>query len=134
MYISLSFSPSFLHIFHLSINSLLSRLADGIASVCPGAPDILWVIMGIVIGILLVGIALLFIWRFLTYIHDAREFQLFEKERANARWEGVSRSFFIVYTQCHSCISFCLCSLFISLPISFTIILFVKYIDCIIIS
>lgn len=48
----------------------------------------LWVILGIIIGVFLVGLALLLIWRLLTYIHDRREFQNFEKERANATWEG----------------------------------------------
>ncbi|XP_022079796.1 integrin beta-1-like [Acanthaster planci] len=56
--------------------------------ICPRESDVLWIILGIVIGIILVGIALLLIWRLLTYIHDRREFQQFEKERNNARWEG----------------------------------------------
>ncbi|NP_999730.1 integrin beta-C subunit precursor [Strongylocentrotus purpuratus] len=56
--------------------------------ICPGAPEMLWVILGIIIGVFLVGLALLLIWRLLTYIHDRREFQNFEKERANATWEG----------------------------------------------
>ncbi|XP_038047358.1 integrin beta-1-like isoform X1 [Patiria miniata] len=55
---------------------------------CPLVADVLWIIIGIIIGIILVGIALLLIWRLLTYIHDRREFQQFEKERTNAQWEA----------------------------------------------
>ncbi|XP_072029360.1 integrin beta-1-like [Amphiura filiformis] len=55
--------------------------------ICPRPPDVLWVIIGIIVGIILVGLALLFIWRVLTNIHDRREFQQFEKERASARWQ-----------------------------------------------
>ncbi|XP_033639527.1 integrin beta-PS-like [Asterias rubens] len=71
------------------------KIADGVIELnaiktlrCPLVADVIWIIIGIVIGIILVGIALLLIWRLLTYIHDRREFQLFEKERVNARWEG----------------------------------------------
>ncbi|XP_072179655.1 integrin beta-1-B-like [Diadema setosum] len=56
--------------------------------ICPSAAGMLWVILGIIIGIILVGLALLLIWRLLTYIHDRREFQQFEKERANPTWEA----------------------------------------------
>ena len=60
------------------------------SSVCPDKSAIIWMIIGIVVGILLVGLALLMIWRLLTAIHDRREFKNFEKERTNARWESVS--------------------------------------------
>ncbi|XP_072028362.1 integrin beta-1-A-like [Amphiura filiformis] len=56
--------------------------------VCPDKSAILWMIIGIIVGILLVGLVLLLIWRLLTYIHDRREFNNFEKERENARWEA----------------------------------------------
>ncbi len=62
------------------------------SSVCPSKSAILWMIIGIVVGILLVGLVLLLIWRLLTYIHDRREFNQFEKERENARWEAVSHT------------------------------------------
>ncbi|XP_033097330.1 integrin beta-1-like [Anneissia japonica] len=55
---------------------------------CYGGPDVLWIIIGIIIGIILVGLALLLIWRLLTFIHDKREFEQFEKERQEAKWEG----------------------------------------------
>ncbi|XP_071966262.1 integrin beta-1-B-like [Antedon mediterranea] len=55
---------------------------------CYGGPGVLWIIIGIIIGIILVGLALLLIWRLLTFIHDRREFEQFEKERQDAKWEG----------------------------------------------
>ncbi|XP_072029330.1 integrin beta-1-like [Amphiura filiformis] len=57
------------------------------AKVCPEAVDPLYIILGIVIGIIIIGLILLLIWRLLTYIHDKREFARFEKERQNAKWE-----------------------------------------------
>ena len=58
-------------------------------TVCPEAVDPLYIILGIVIGIIIIGLALLLIWRLLTYVHDKREFARFEKERQNAKWEQV---------------------------------------------
>lgn len=55
---------------------------------CPGTPEILWIILGIILGIIFVGLALLLIWRLLALIHDRNEFDRFEKERVQVRWEA----------------------------------------------
>ena len=47
---------------------------------------------GVVAGIVLIGLALLLIWKLLMIIHDRREFAKFEKEKMNAKWDTVSRS------------------------------------------
>ncbi|PIK50527.1 beta-C integrin subunit, partial [Apostichopus japonicus] len=55
---------------------------------CPGTPEILWIILGIILGIIFVGLALLLIWRLLALIHDRNEFDRFEKERTTVQWEA----------------------------------------------
>lgn len=47
---------------------------------------------GVVAGIVLIGLALLLIWKLLMIIHDRREFAKFEKEKMNAKWDTVSHS------------------------------------------
>ncbi|XP_064188435.1 integrin beta-1-like isoform X3 [Anguilla rostrata] len=54
---------------------------------CPTGPDIIPIVAGVVAGIVLIGLALLLIWKLLMIIHDRREFAKFEKEKMNARWD-----------------------------------------------
>ncbi|KAB5535633.1 hypothetical protein PHYPO_G00120130 [Pangasianodon hypophthalmus] len=55
---------------------------------CPTGPDIIPIVAGLVAGIVLIGLALLFIWKLLMIIHDRREFAKFEKEKMNAKWDA----------------------------------------------
>lgn len=55
--------------------------------VCPEPVNVLAIVGGVVGGIVAVGLALLLIWKLLTFIHDRREFAKFEKERQNAKWD-----------------------------------------------
>lgn len=57
---------------------------------CPTGPDIIPIVAGVVAGIVLIGLALLLIWKLLMIIHDRREFAKFEKEKMNAKWDTVS--------------------------------------------
>lgn len=57
---------------------------------CPSGPDIIPIVAGVVAGIVLIGLALLLIWKLLMIIHDRREFAKFEKEKMNAKWDTVS--------------------------------------------
>uniref|UniRef100_A0A671RYB6 Integrin beta n=1 Tax=Sinocyclocheilus anshuiensis TaxID=1608454 RepID=A0A671RYB6_9TELE len=50
---------------------------------CPAGPDIIPIVAGVVTGIVLIGLALLLIWKLLMIIHDRREFAKFEKEKMN---------------------------------------------------
>uniref|UniRef100_A0A8C6STN2 Integrin beta n=1 Tax=Neogobius melanostomus TaxID=47308 RepID=A0A8C6STN2_9GOBI len=59
-------------------------------SECPPGPDIIPIVLGVVAGIVLIGLALLLIWKLLMIIHDRREFAKFEKEKMNAKWDTVS--------------------------------------------
>uniref|UniRef100_A0A673H199 Integrin beta n=1 Tax=Sinocyclocheilus rhinocerous TaxID=307959 RepID=A0A673H199_9TELE len=54
---------------------------------CPAGPDIIPIVAGVVTGIVLIGLALLLIWKLLMIIHDRREFAKFEKEKMNAKWD-----------------------------------------------
>ena len=57
---------------------------------CPTEIFILGIVMGVIASIVLIGLALLFLWKILTTIHDRREFAKFEKERRSAKWDTVS--------------------------------------------
>lgn len=59
---------------------------------CPAGPDIIPIVAGVVAGIVLIGLALLLIWKLLMIIHDRREFAKFEKEKMNAKWDTVSQA------------------------------------------
>lgn len=61
-------------------------------SECPTGPEIIPIVLGVVAGIVLIGLALLLIWKLLMIIHDRREFAKFEKEKMNAKWDTVSPS------------------------------------------
>lgn len=59
---------------------------------CPAGPDIIPIVAGVVAGIVLIGLALLLIWKLLMIIHDRREFAKFEKEKINAKWDMVRKT------------------------------------------
>uniref|UniRef100_A0A673BZV5 Integrin beta n=1 Tax=Sphaeramia orbicularis TaxID=375764 RepID=A0A673BZV5_9TELE len=61
---------------------------------CPAGPDIIPIVAGVVAGIVLIGLALLLIWKLLMIIHDRREFAKFEKEKMNAKWDTVTGPIF----------------------------------------
>lgn len=61
---------------------------------CPHPVNVLAIVIGVILGILLIGIAFLLIWKLLTTIKDRREVAKFNKERLNAKWEtGVNPIF-----------------------------------------
>uniref|UniRef100_A0A1B6CMD9 Integrin beta n=1 Tax=Clastoptera arizonana TaxID=38151 RepID=A0A1B6CMD9_9HEMI len=54
---------------------------------CPPEVRILGIVLGVIGAIVLIGLALLLLWKLLTTIHDRREFAKFEKERMMAKWD-----------------------------------------------
>ncbi|KAI8435079.1 hypothetical protein MSG28_003482 [Choristoneura fumiferana] len=54
---------------------------------CPKKLFILGIVLGVIAAIVLVGLALLMLWKMVTTIHDRREFARFEKERMMAKWD-----------------------------------------------
>jgi len=53
-------------------------------------------VLGVIGAIVLIGLALLLLWKLLTTIHDRREFAKFEKERMMAKWDTVSLTYIIL--------------------------------------
>lgn len=56
---------------------------------CPPQVYMLGIVLGVIAAIVLIGLALLLLWKLLTTIHDRREFAKFEKERMMAKWDTV---------------------------------------------
>jgi len=54
---------------------------------CPPGIYVLGIVLGVIGAIVLIGLALLLLWKLLTTIHDRREFAKFEKERMMAKWD-----------------------------------------------
>lgn len=75
-----------------SLNGLMYVFSE-----CPTGPDIIPIVAGLVAGIVLIGLALLFIWKLLMIIHDRREFAKFEKEKMNAKWDTVCIRFLHIH-------------------------------------
>ncbi|KAM5336674.1 integrin beta-5 [Glossophaga mutica] len=57
---------------------------------CGTAPNAMTILLAVVGSILLIGMALLAIWKLLVTIHDRREFAKFQSERSRARYEMAS--------------------------------------------
>lgn len=57
---------------------------------CPPKVFVLGIILGVIAAIVLIGLAILLLWKLLTTISDRREFAKFEKERMMAKWDTVS--------------------------------------------
>lgn len=57
---------------------------------CPKPVYVLGLVFGVIAAIVLIGMAILLLWKLLTTIHDRREFAKFEKERSMAKWDTVS--------------------------------------------
>lgn len=57
---------------------------------CPAEIFVLGIILGVIAAVVLIGLALLLIWKTWTTISDRREFARFEKERMKAKWDTVS--------------------------------------------
>ncbi|XP_061761391.1 integrin beta-3-like [Nerophis ophidion] len=53
---------------------------------CPQGANVLVVLPAVAGAILLLGLVALLIWKLLVTIHDRREYDRFEKERAKAKW------------------------------------------------
>ncbi|ERL93211.1 hypothetical protein D910_10507, partial [Dendroctonus ponderosae] len=54
---------------------------------CPPEIFVLGIVFGVIAAIVLIGMAILLLWKLLTTIHDRREFARFEKERMLAKWD-----------------------------------------------
>lgn len=57
---------------------------------CPPKVFIIGIVLAVIAAIVLIGLAILLLWKFITTIHDQREFARFERERMMAKWDTVS--------------------------------------------
>nr|XP_033801508.1 integrin beta-5 [Geotrypetes seraphini] len=69
---------------------------------CGSSPDALTVLLAVVGSILLVGFALLAVWKLIITIHDRREFAKFQSERSRARYEMASNPLYRQPISTHS--------------------------------
>lgn len=51
------------------------------------------IILAVIAAVVLLGLAMLLLWKMVTTIHDRREFARFEKERMMAKWDTVINFF-----------------------------------------
>lgn len=56
---------------------------------CPPKVFLLGIVLGVVAAVVLLGLAMLLLWKLVTTIHDRREFAKFEAEREKAKWNAV---------------------------------------------
>lgn len=54
---------------------------------CPEKVYVPGIVLGVIAAIVLIGMAVLLLWKLLTTIHDRREFARFEKEKMMAKWD-----------------------------------------------
>lgn len=58
---------------------------------CPPKVFLMGIVLFVIAAIVLIGLAMLLLWKLLTTIHDRREFARFEKERMMAKWDTVRK-------------------------------------------
>ncbi|XP_078085091.1 integrin beta-2-like isoform X2 [Mustelus asterias] len=61
---------------------------------CPQPPNIIAIVAGGVGGVLLIGLAILLIWKLVTELYDRREYKKFEKEKARSKWNDADNPLF----------------------------------------
>ena len=61
-----------------------------IITVCNEFIDPTWLIIGVILAVVGIGIAALLVWKVYTSMKDAREYKNFIRESQNVKFEGVS--------------------------------------------
>lgn len=57
---------------------------------CPPGPNVILITTVLSGSVVVLGVALLLLWKLLTSIHDRREFACFQRELEQRRWNRVS--------------------------------------------
>lgn len=57
---------------------------------CPTEVNLKYLIVGVVVGVVVVGLVLLLIWKLFTTVNDRRELARFLLETKDAKWDTVS--------------------------------------------
>uniref|UniRef100_UPI00358E51B5 integrin beta-6-like isoform X3 n=1 Tax=Myxine glutinosa TaxID=7769 RepID=UPI00358E51B5 len=53
---------------------------------CPKSQAVMPIVVGLVVGVVVIGLVVLLLWKMLVTFHDRREFAKFEEDRSRARW------------------------------------------------
>ncbi|XP_073772553.1 integrin beta-6 isoform X3 [Danio rerio] len=61
---------------------------------CSEPPNAPLIALGVCMSVLIIGIALLVIWKFLVSVHDRKEVAKFEAEKAKAKWQSGTNPLF----------------------------------------
>uniref|UniRef100_A0A8C1EKK5 Integrin beta n=1 Tax=Cyprinus carpio carpio TaxID=630221 RepID=A0A8C1EKK5_CYPCA len=61
---------------------------------CPEPPNAPLIALGVCMSVLIIGIMLLVIWKFLVSVHDRKEVAKFEAEKAKAKWQSGTNPLF----------------------------------------
>ncbi|KAG9477504.1 hypothetical protein GDO78_002742 [Eleutherodactylus coqui] len=65
---------------------------------CPEAPNVFAIVGGTIGGVILIGLILLMIWKLVTEFKDRKEYQRFEKERQQVKWDKTVNPIFTTAT------------------------------------
>lgn len=57
---------------------------------CPPGPNVILITAALSGSVVVLGVAILLLWKLLTSIHDRREFARFQRELEQRRWNRVS--------------------------------------------
>uniref|UniRef100_A0A672SKA3 Integrin beta n=1 Tax=Sinocyclocheilus grahami TaxID=75366 RepID=A0A672SKA3_SINGR len=61
---------------------------------CPEPPNAPLIALGVCMSVLIIGITLLVIWKFLVSVHDRKEVAKFEAEKTKAKWQSGTNPLF----------------------------------------
>uniref|UniRef100_A0A8C4I9C8 Integrin beta n=1 Tax=Dicentrarchus labrax TaxID=13489 RepID=A0A8C4I9C8_DICLA len=65
-------------------------LTSSVSQECPSGPNVILITAVLSASVVVLGVALLLLWKLLTSIHDRREFARFQRELERRRWNRVS--------------------------------------------
>ncbi|XP_014209848.1 integrin beta-PS isoform X2 [Copidosoma floridanum] len=76
----------FAYYYNMTTNQLHVKVQK--ARECPPQVYVLAIVLGVIMAVVLIGLAILLVWKLATTIHDRNEFARFEKERMMAKWDA----------------------------------------------
>lgn len=105
----------FRYVYYYPMNSNVLHIRAQKERECQPQVFIPGIILGVIAGVVLIGLAFLLLWKLFTTISDRREFARFEKERMMAKWDTVSGMTLFedgVYCSVRATLMRCACVLF----------------------
>ena len=65
-------------------------MVSSVSHECPSGPNVILITAVLSASVVVLGVAVLLLWKLLTSIHDRREFARFQRELEQRRWNRVS--------------------------------------------